>query len=101
KSNGAAELSSGGPLMVDVQFGRGRTLYGLAQGVWDGAFPGSPAVPNTGQLLAVNGDGSMSVLAEGLNIPTSMQFIGNDAYIVTLLGEIWKIEDVSSPPFGR
>ena len=101
KSNAAAELASGGPLMVDVQFGLGRTLYGLAQGTWNGAFPGSPAVPDSGQLLAVNGDGSVSVLAEELNLPTSMQFIGNDAYIVTLPGEIWKIENVSSPPFGR
>lgn len=101
KSDAATELASGGPLMVDVQFGRGRTLYGLAQGTWDGAFPGSPAVPNSGQFLAINGDGSVSVLAEALNIPTSMQIIGNDAYIVTLPGEIWKIKDVSSPPYGR
>lgn len=101
KSSAATEIASGGPLLVDVQFGRGRKLYGLAQGIWDGAFPGSPAVPGSGQLLQINRDGSMSVLADELNLPTSVQFIGNDAYIVTLLGEIWKFEDVSSPPFGR
>jgi hypothetical protein len=101
KSTAATELASGAPLMVDVQFGRGSKLYGLAQGIWDGQFEGSPALPNTGQLVEVNADGTVTVLAEELNIPTSMQFIDNDAYIVTLPGEIWKLEDVSQPPFGR
>jgi hypothetical protein len=27
-------------------------------------------------------------------------FIGNTAYVVTLTGEIWRIDDVSGPPFG-
>jgi len=27
--------------------------------------------------------------------------IGNTAYVVTLGGEIWKIDDVSDPPFGK
>jgi hypothetical protein len=30
-----------------------------------------------------------------------MRVIDNDAYIVTLTGQIWKIENVSQPPFGR
>lgn len=101
ESAAATEIASGAPLMVDVQFGRGSKLYGLAQGVWDGAFPGSPAVPDTGELVEINADGTVTVLAGNLNIPTSMQFIDNDAYVVTLLGEIWKLEDVSQPPFGR
>ncbi len=97
----AIEVASGAPLMVDVKRGRGARLYGLAQGDWDGAFEGSPAVPNTGQLVEISADGSMRVLADGLNIPTSFQLLGNTAYIVSLTGEIWKLEDVSSPPFGR
>jgi hypothetical protein len=36
----------------------------------------------------------------GLNQPTSLEFIGNTAYVVTLGGEIWKIDGVSSPPYG-
>ena len=29
----AAEVASGAPLLVDVEFGRGRTLYALSQGI--------------------------------------------------------------------
>ena len=101
KSTDATEVAAGAPLLVDVKFGRGRKLYALSQGTWDGAFEGSAALPGTGSLVEVHGDGSMSVLADGLNIPTSFQFIGNTAYIVTLLGEIWKMDDVSAPPYGK
>ena len=35
------------------------------------------------------------VITDGLDLPASMQFIGDTAYIVTLTGEILKIDDVS------
>ena len=90
------EVAAGGPLLVDVERGRGTTLYGLAQGIWPpGTFAGNPALPNTGQLLRVNNDGTFRVIAGGLNQPSSMEIIKNTAYIVTLGGEIWKIEDIS------
>ena len=101
KSPTATEVASGGRLLVDVEFGRGRDLFALAQGTFpvDGAA-GSPAEPNTGSLLKVNGDGTFSVVVDGLNQPTSLEFIGNTAYVVTLGGEIWKIDNVSGPPHG-
>ena len=78
-----------------MEFGRGRTLYALSQGVWDGAFPGSPALPNTGALVKDNGDGTFTVIMNGLDRPTSLEFIGNTAYVVTAgTGEIWKIDRV-------
>jgi hypothetical protein len=95
-----SEVASGAPLAVDVELGRGRKLYALAQGTWNGAFPGSPALPDTGALLEVDRDGTMTVVADGLSLPTSVEFIGNDAFVVNLLGEVWKIEGVSAPPFG-
>ena len=95
------EVASGAPLLVDVEFGRGRTLLALSQGVFTPGNPeGSPADPNTGSLVAVNRDGTFTVLAEGLDRPTSLEVIGNTAYVVTLTGQIWKIENVSEPPFG-
>jgi hypothetical protein len=87
-----------------VQFGLGRTLYALAQGQWTGFLsdaPGSPTDPMTGSLSRINADGSFTEVAGGLNHPTSMQSIGNTAFIVNQEGEIWVIEDVSAPPFGR
>ena len=94
-------VASGAPLIVDVEFGRGRTLYALSQGDFpaDG-FPGSPALPDTGALLEVNADGTFTVIVDGLNQPTSVEFIGNAAYVVTLGGEIWKIDGVTTPPYG-
>ncbi len=48
--------------LVDVEFGRGRTLFALSQGVWDGPFEGTPALPNTGALVRVNGDGTFTTV---------------------------------------
>ena len=100
KSATATEVASGSPLLVDVEFGRGRTLYALSQGVGSGDPAGSPALPNTGALVKVNRDGTFTVVTEPLNQPTSLEFIKNTAYVVTLGGEIWKIKGVSSPPHG-
>ncbi len=57
-------------------------------------------MPSTGSQVEVNRDGSFTVVMDGLNLPTSLEMIGNTAYVVTLAGEIWKIDDVSAPPFG-
>ena len=100
KSPTATEVASGASLLVDVEFGRGRTLYALSQGDFGGGPAGAPALPNTGSLVKVNGDGTFTVVADGLNQPTSLEFIGNTAYVVTLGGEIWKIDNVSGPPYG-
>jgi hypothetical protein len=101
RSPSVTEEGSGAPLLVDVEFGRGRTLYALSQGVFpiDG-IDGFPALPNTGALVEVNRDGTFTVIIERLNQPTSLEVIKNTAYVVNLAGEIWKIDNVSSPPFG-
>lgn len=95
----AAGLEVG--LFVDVEFGRGNTLYALAQGIWYGPFEGAPAKPNTGALLKLKPDGTLSIIVERLNQPTSMEFIGNNAYVVSLAGEVWEIKNVSPPPYGH
>ncbi len=101
-SPSVTEVASGAPLLVDVEFGRGRSLYALAQGIFPvGSDDGSPALPDTGSLVVVNGNGTFTTVIEGLDRPTSMDFIGTTAYVVSLTGEVWKIENVSGPPFGR
>ena len=100
-SSEATTVATGARLLVDVEVGRGRILFALSQGIWDGAGEGSPALPNTGSLLMVNNDGGFNMVAEDLDRPTSMEIFQNTAYIVTLAGEIWKVENIASQPFGK
>jgi hypothetical protein len=95
KSPMVTEVASGARLAVDVKFGPGHQLYALSQGVWAGQQAGDPALPNTGSLVKVNDDGGFTVITDGLDRPTSLEFIGNTAYFVSLAGQVWKIEDVS------
>jgi hypothetical protein len=91
------DVASGAPLLVDVEFGRGRRLYALSQGMFpDGGIPAEPALPNTGSLLQVNDDGTFRVVVEHLNQPTSLEIIGDTAYVVTLGGEIWRIDGLTA-----
>ena len=97
----ATDVASGSPLLVDVEFGRGRTLFALSQGDWDGPFEGAPADPNTGALVRANVDGTFTTVADGLDRPTSLEVIGNTAYVVSLAGEVWTVSDIAGPPYGE
>jgi sugar lactone lactonase YvrE len=99
-SSNVNTVAAGARLIVDVEISRGGALFALSQGTWDGAGEGSPAIPNDGSLLKINDDGTFTVIAEGIDRPTSMEFIRNTAYIVTLTGEIVTVENVDGPPFG-
>lgn len=101
KSSAVAEVASGARLAVDVERGRGNTLFALSQGVFGGGDPGAPASPNTGSLFQVDDSGGLTLVADGLNLPTSLEIIDNTAYVVGLAGEIWTIENIAGPPFGR
>jgi hypothetical protein len=102
KSPTAREVASGASLIVDVEFGRGGQLYALSQGVWDlPVIPeneGAPASPNTGRLVRVEKDGSFTSVVDGLDRPTSLEFIGNTAFVITLTGKVIRIDNLSSPP---
>ena len=100
-SHGVSTVASGAPLLVDVEFGRGLSLFALSQGPGSGDPEGSPAVPNTGSLVRVNANGSFTVIADSLDRPTSLEIIGNTAYIITFTGEIWTVDNIADPPFGH
>ena len=99
-SPSATDVAAGARLAVDVEFGLGRTLYALSQGFHAGGDPGSPAEADTGALLEVNNDGSMTTVIDGLDRPTSLEFIGGTAYVVSLAGEVWRIDGITDPPYG-
>lgn len=91
----ATQVASGASLLVGVAFGPGRSLYALSQGAYSGGPPGSPALPNTGALVEANRGGTFTVITSGLDRPTSLTFIGDSAYIVTLTGQVWEIDRTS------
>jgi sugar lactone lactonase YvrE len=93
-------VASGAPLLVDVELGRGRTLFALAQGFWNGPYEGAPADPNTGSLVRVAAGGTFDVVAAGLDRPTALEIIGDTAYVVTLGGEVWAVSAIAAAPFG-
>jgi hypothetical protein len=98
KSPTATDVASGVPFLLDVEFGGGGSLYALSHGIVNPDIDKSNAVPNTGALVKVNGGGTFTAIMGGLDRPTSLDFIGNTAYFVTLTGEIWKIDGVSCSP---
>ncbi|MEP7229723.1 MAG: ScyD/ScyE family protein [Ginsengibacter sp.] len=105
QSHSATEVASAAGLnvglFVDVEFSPGNNVYALAQGVWNGPFEGAPAMPNTGALLWLNPNRTFSVVTDGLNQPTSMEFLGHTAYVVSLTGQVWKIDGVSPQSNGH
>ena len=62
----------------------------LAERLVDALEPTAWAVDDTGFPK----DGTFTVLVDRLNQPTSLEFIGKTAYVVTLGGEIWRIKGV-------
>ena len=85
-------VASGYSLLVDVEFNRCGSLFALSQGDSAGNVPeGSPGERNSGELLKVNRNGTLSVVAGTLDWPTSVDFVKNTAYVVTLTGTVVKI----------
>lgn len=97
-SKTAVDIAAGASLLVDVELGRGLNLYGLSQGQWDGVAEGSPAAPDTGRLVKLDRRGTLVPVVDGdghelvLDRPTSLELIGDTAYVVTLTGTIVKID---------
>ena len=50
--------------------------------------------------MRANADGDFTTIAGELDQPSSLEIIGNTAYVVTLGGEVWTIDNVAGPPYG-
>jgi hypothetical protein len=51
--------------------------------------------------LRVKKNGTFVSVVEGLDQPTSVDFIGNTAFVVTLTGKVIRIDNAGKPPFGK
>ncbi|WP_109209100.1 MULTISPECIES: ScyD/ScyE family protein [Microbacterium] len=93
-------VASGYSLIVDVE-AASCGLYALSQGDSPGMVePGTPGLPDSGELLRVNGNGTFTVVVDELDRPTSLSFVGDTAYIVTLGGDVLMVEDVAPDRHG-
>lgn len=91
-------IAAGARLLVDVEYGTGGRLFTLSQGVFPvGAMAGAPAIQDTGALLVATADGGMTELVAGLDRPTSLEVVGNTAWVVTLDGEVLRIDGLPRP----
>ena len=97
KPTTVTEVAHGASLLVDVEMGPRHQLYALSQGQWDGVMEGSPARPNTGRLVRVTPDGTLDPVVDTngnplvLDRPTSMEFAGGIAFIVSLSGDVYTV----------
>ena len=98
RRSGPREVARGASLLVDVELGPQHQLYALSQGVWDGVMEGSPALPDTGRLTRVTSGGALEPVKDSagheliLDRPTSVEFVGRTAYVVSLSGDVYTID---------
>ena len=62
-------------------------------------LPGAHTTPAA--LMKANADGTFTTVADELDQPSSLELIGTTAYVVTLGGEVWEIDDTSGAPYGK
>lgn len=81
--------ADGAPLLVDVERGP-LGLYVLSQGTVDRG-DAATAEPRTGQVLAVGPQGDLETVTEGIDRPTSLEVVGDTAYVVTADGTVYTV----------
>jgi len=88
-------VAGGFAQLIDVENGPAGT-YALQFGSTDTSPEGDPF---SGKILTLSGS-TLSPLVTGFMLPTSLDFSGDTAYVTTLLGEVWQIENFSTvePP---
>lgn len=97
RGSNPTEVASGASMLIDVERRPHGKLYALSQGqgtVW------ATAKPNTGRLVIVKRDGSLKPVVDRhgrelvLDRPTSMEFVGHTAYVVSVVGNVYKIANL-------
>jgi hypothetical protein len=86
-------------LAVDIEQDAHHHLYALLQGVWDlpndPANAGQPAAHDTGALVEVEPDGTFTPIVEHLDQPTSLEIVGDTAYVIGLGGTVTRIDHLT------
>jgi sugar lactone lactonase YvrE len=90
------EIASGYSHLISVAFGPDGKLYALSMGDQADPESGDEAVPFTGKILRVNGDGTLTPIVDGLMLATSLDFSGDTAYVTSLIGDVYQITGFSA-----
>ena len=83
-----------GTQLIGVDFA-GDVVYVVSMGDQAGETDQAPAKPFTGTLYRLT-DGNLVPIATNFMLPTALTISGNTAFITTLTGEVWKVENLSS-----
>ncbi len=92
------ELARGASMLIDVEHGPRGRLYGVSQGQWDGVGEGSRAEPDTGRLVVVGRHGDLTPVVGDrgqelvLDRPTSLEFVGKTAYVLSVTGDVYRVD---------
>jgi hypothetical protein len=92
------EVANGASMLIDVERGPHGKLYGLSQGQWDGVGEGSRADPDTGRLVVVGRHGNLTPVVDRrgrelvLDRPTSVEFVGATAYVLSVTGDVYRVD---------
>jgi sugar lactone lactonase YvrE len=89
-------LAAGYSHIISAAYGPGGKLYALSMGDQADPSSGDEAVPFTGKILLVNADGTLTPIVDGLMLGTSLDISGDTAYVTSLIGEVYQINDLSS-----
>jgi len=92
----ASLVAAGVPFIIDVEKGPESRLYALSFGTQPTNPEGPPADPFSGKLLLVRDNGTFGILVANLTMPTSLDIVGDTAFITTISGDVWRIDNISS-----
>jgi hypothetical protein len=92
-SGAATELASGPASMIDVSIGPDGNVYVLqfSDFVADETAPPAP----TGRIYQLEGN-TLTLLVDGMILPTSLNFSGDTAYVTSLTGAVYEINNFST-----
>jgi hypothetical protein len=93
---GAVTTVAGGfAQMIDIEQTDDGAVYVLQ---FADASDDPDAPPPPGRLLRLGDDGTLTPVVEGLMLATSLSFSGDTAFITSLTGEVYRIENVNDIP---
>ena len=91
-------MASGATMLINVERDpRGQALRTLS-GPVGRCRCGLPGEPDTGRLLVVGRHGELTPVVDGAGVelvldrPTSVEFVGKTAYVVSVTGDIYRVD---------